>query len=101
MKPHCPKLVKKHLPGRTHKRVKGGRGAITGQGELKKLRFDPIFSLNHTCAMLRANLSRLARKTWSTTKTIQGLIDHLSIYAAYHHRKLTPQPTSSAIFGVS
>ncbi|MBU6154710.1 MAG: hypothetical protein KGP28_10450 [Bdellovibrionales bacterium] len=88
--PHYPKLVKKHLPGITHQRVKGGRGASTGQGELKKLRYDPMFSLNHTCAMLRANLSRLFRKTWNTTKKIQGLVDHLAIYAVYHNRNLTP-----------
>ncbi|MBU6155196.1 MAG: hypothetical protein KGP28_12905, partial [Bdellovibrionales bacterium] len=49
----------------------------------------PIFSLNHTCAMLRANLNRLFRRTWCTTKTIQGLIDHLSIYVAFHNRRLT------------
>ena len=99
--PHYPKMIKKHLPSVVHERVKGGRGAITGQGELKKLKFDPIFSLNHTCAMLRANLSRLVRKTWSTTKTVQGLIDHLSIYAVYHNQKLTPQAPSSAIFEAS
>jgi len=38
----------------THRTVKGRRGSIAGQGELKKIGFDPLFSLNHTCAMLRA-----------------------------------------------
>ena len=42
----------------------GRRGCIVGQGELKKIGFDPLFSLNHTAAMLRANLNRLARRTW-------------------------------------
>ncbi len=87
--PHYPKVVERHFPDATHVTVKGGRGAITGQGELKKLKYDPIFSLNHTCAMLRANLNRLFRRTWCTTKTIQGLIDHLSIYVAFHNRRLT------------
>lgn len=99
--PHYPKVVRKHFPKVMHERVKGGRGAITGQGELKKLKYDPIFSLNHTCAMLRANLSRLFRRTWSTTKTMQGLVDHLSIYAMYHNQNLTPPLNPSAIFGAS
>ncbi len=87
--PHYPRYLKKHHPGAHHIQVKGGRGAITGQGELKKLRFDPLFSLNHTCAMLRANMNRLFRRTWCTTKNQQGLLDHLSLYVAYHNRVLT------------
>lgn len=88
--PHYPRFLLKHFPESTHIKVPGGRGSITGQGELKKKRFDPIFSLNHTCAMLRANLNRLFRRTWSTTKTREGLIDHLSLYVTYHNQVLTP-----------
>jgi hypothetical protein len=96
--PHYPKVVRRHFPNAIHKTVKGGRGSSSGQGEIKKLKFDPIFSLNHTCAMLRANLNRLFRKTWCTTKTIQGLTDHLSIYVAFHNRRLTKfRPISTAI----
>jgi transposase-like protein len=87
--PHYPSVLRRHFPKVTHIRTPGGRGANTGQGELKKLRFDPIFSLNHTCAMLRANMNRLFRKTWCTTKTRKGLIDHLSIYTRYHNLRLT------------
>jgi hypothetical protein len=88
--PHYPRHLKRHHPLSQHIRYKGGRGAITGQGELKKLKFDPLFSLNHSCAMLRANLNRLFRRTWCTTKTKQGLIDHLNLYVAFHNRELTP-----------
>jgi hypothetical protein len=87
--PHYPAHLKRHHLLAKHVRVKGGRGAITGQGELKKLKFDPLFALNHTCAMLRANMSRLVRRTWTTTKNKQGLIDHLSLYVSYHNRFLT------------
>jgi transposase-like protein len=87
--PHYPFYLKRHHPEAIHKRVKGGRGAITGQAELKKLRFDPLFSLNHTCAMLRANINRLFRKTWCTSKTVQGLTDHLWMYVVYHNTVLT------------
>ncbi len=87
--PHYPQFIKHHHPKATHVTVLGGRGANTGQGELKKLKYDPLFSLNHTCAMLRANLNRLFRKTWCTSKTTQGLIDHLSLYVLFHNQELT------------
>ena len=87
--PHYPRFLLKHHPQAVHKTVKGGRGSVSGQGELKKLVFDPLFALNHTCAMLRANLNRLFRRTWCITKNKQGLIDHLSIYVTYHNLVLT------------
>lgn len=86
--PHYPSSVKKYFPKATHSTVKGQRGAVTGQAELKKIKWDPLFSLNHTCAMFRANVNRLFRKTWCTTKKIQPLIDHLELYAYYHNQKL-------------
>jgi hypothetical protein len=86
--PHYPKFIKRHLKNVCHIAHPGARGAITGQGELKKLVFDPLFALNHTCAMLRANLNRLFRRTWCTTKKPEGLIDHLSIYLRYHNKIL-------------
>jgi transposase-like protein len=88
--PHYPRHLKAHHALAEHRTTPGRRGCIAGQGELKKVGFDPLFSLNHTCAMLRANLNRLFRRTWCTTKTRQGLIDHLSLYLRYHNRRLTP-----------
>lgn len=86
--PYYQADLKKHFPNSFHERFKGGRGAIVGQGELKKLRFDPLFSLNHTCAMTRANINRLFRKTWCTTKLPERLVDHFAIYAVYHNSQL-------------
>jgi len=86
--PYYPSEIKRHFPNGHHVTVKGQRGANTGGGELKKIKFDPIFSLNHTCAMFRANLSRLVRKTWCTTKKIESLEHHMAIYAVYHNRNL-------------
>jgi transposase-like protein len=80
--------VKSYFPLSHHIPCVGKRGAITGQGELKKIVFDPIFSLNHTCAMLRANICRLIRKTWCTTKRKECLKAHLAIYADYHNATL-------------
>ena len=90
--PHYPIDVRKHFPGCMHETHKGQRGSIVGQGELKKVRFDPLFSLNHTCAMFRANVNRLFRKTWCTTKKPECLAAHLSIYAAYHNIFLLSGP---------
>ena len=95
--PHYPVHLRVHFPQAIHQTVKGARGSVVGQGELKRLRFDPLFSLNHTCAMLRANLNRLFRRTWCTTKTIQGLEDHVALYVSYHNRLLTPQIAECAI----
>ena len=78
-------FVKKHLPHREHLQYKGGRGAIVGQGELKKLKYDPLFMLNHSCAMLRANINRLARKTWCTTKLKERLKMHLDIFMSFYN----------------
>lgn len=87
--PHYGPRLKQHFPKAVHRTTPGIRGSIGGQGELKKIGFDPLFALNHTCAMLRANMNRLFRKTWCTTKNKQGLIDHLSIYVNYHNQVLT------------
>lgn len=86
--PHYPKDLKKAFPKCVHQTFKGERGSIVGQGELKKVRFDPLFSLNHTCAMTRANMNRLFRRTWCTTKLPERLADHFAIYAVYHNSRL-------------
>ena len=86
--PFYPPVVRALYPDAIHHRHPGGRGSVTGQGELKKLLFDPLFSLNHTCAMLRANINRLFRKTWCTTKKIEGLERHLAVYMDMHNHRL-------------
>lgn len=88
------RLVRRLFPFAQHLTHKGRRGSVTGQGELKKLRFDPLFSLNHTCAMLRANINRLFRRTWCTTKKPEALASHLVIYMDFHNRVLLPTPIS-------
>ena len=86
--PHYPSYIKQVLPKARHETTPGARGCITGQGELKNLEFDPLFWFNHTAAMFRANINRLVRKTWCTTKRIHGLKNHISIYIWYHNNFL-------------
>jgi hypothetical protein len=86
--PRYPIQLRRLYPGSPHQRVKGRRGCVVGQGELKKVGFDPLFSLNHTAAMFRANVNRLARRTWCTTKRIDRLKAHLTLYMSWHNRVL-------------
>jgi len=86
--PHYPEDLKEFFPQCLHSTTKGRRGCVVGQGELKGGGFDPLFTLNHTCAMLRADINRLVRRTWSTTKKIERLADHLSIYVNFHNQRM-------------
>jgi transposase-like protein/IS1 family transposase len=83
--PFYPKLIKEIFPDATHQRFKGRRGCVVGQGELKAGGHDPLFALNHTCAMLRDNIKRLARRTWCTTKKTYMLENILYVYAMFHN----------------
>lgn len=85
---HYIKDIKTYFPLSMHIRFKGRRGCVVGQGELKAGGFDPLFSLNHTAAMARYKMSRLIRKTWSTTKKIEGLRHHFSIMALQHNLRI-------------
>ena len=87
--PYYHQLIRKYLGRINHQTVKGAKSCIAGQGELKKLKYDPLFSINHTFAMLRANINRLIRKTWCTTKDPARLADHLAIYTLMHNQVLT------------
>lgn len=84
MNPFYESLVQKHFPKSLHIEYKGRTARNNGHGELKR-GFDPLFSLNHTCAMNRSQLSRLVRKTWATTKRIERLSDHMNLYKMTHN----------------
>lgn len=89
-----PYVIRKYLPRSKHEAFRSERAHVAGQGELKKVSFDPLFVINHTCAMLRANINRLIRRTWCTTKKIERLKDHLEIFQYYYNeiylKGLTP-----------
>ena len=89
---NCPRYsspMKRHLPELQHLTCLGGRGCVSGQGELKRKVYDPLFSLNHTAAMLRANINRLFRRTWCISKKAENLRHHIQIYVRYHNEILT------------
>lgn len=60
-------------------------------GELEKLRskihesnhkrrYDPLFDVNHACALLRSQIKRLVRRSWCTTKKVENLQLHLDLF---------------------
>jgi hypothetical protein len=88
-KPQYSAWIRAQFPQACHDAVKGQRGCGTAQGELKQIGYDPLFALNHTAAMLRANVNRLVRRTWCTTKRPDRLRAHLELYIQHHNRVLT------------
>jgi hypothetical protein len=83
--PLYPKLIREYFPNASHKTCKGARGAVVGLGELKKIAFDPLFTLNHTYAMFRDNLKTLSRRTWATAKKKDRLLHLINIYGWFHN----------------
>ena len=96
MNPHYPKVIQEFFPNCSHMPTKGRRGCVTGQGELKRGGFDPIFTFNHTAAMLRANINRLFRKTWCTTKKPERLAAHIELYVEFHNHTLIQKKSKRA-----
>ena len=89
--PRYANEIKKVLPDAVHVQHRSVRGSLTGQGELKRTGYDPLFGINHTLAMMRDNIKRFARKTWCTTKRVDALTDVLAIYMHYHNTVLIPE----------
>jgi transposase-like protein len=87
--------VQKYFKESIYKQFKSETSTIAGQGELKRVYFDPLFKINHTLAMLRANINRLMRRTWCTTKDPIRLSDHLELFIYYYNqiylKKLAPR----------
>lgn len=96
--PRYPDPVRKAWPEARYRRVKSRRACVVGQGELKRGGYDPLFWLNQAAAMVRANVNRLVRRTWCTTKRRDRLESHLWMYVRYHNKVLTErrQPAQMA-----
>lgn len=82
-----PKWIRQSLPGVNHmvhhspKETGLGRAKKRASGEPREN--DPLFAINVLFAKARNDLARLGRKTWTTTKFIQGLENHLWLYVAW------------------
>ena len=62
--------------------------SIKGKGKKKDgdKEYDELFAINNTFARMRHDMNRLARKTWSTTKAIHGLENHIWLYVAWNNK---------------
>ena len=87
--PYYPALISRYFPQSAYRQVLGKKAAVAGQEQVQNKGHDPLFVINHTMAMLRANINRLVRRTWCTTKDPTRLADHLAIYMSVHNQMLT------------
>jgi hypothetical protein len=82
-KPSYATLIKRQWPDAKHlvfTRAKKQKLQDRLHETQTKRKFDPLFSLNHLCASLRADIRRLTRRSWCTTKKPENLQRHLNIY---------------------
>lgn len=84
-KPNYGLMVSKFFPKSQHliysrKNKERYRDRLHEKGQ-KKL-YDPMFVINQRCAKLRADIRRLTRRSWCTTKKPENLQCHLDLYIA-------------------
>jgi transposase-like protein len=85
---HYPEIIQRNFPHSIHRQFKSERASVAGLGELKNKKYDPLFMINHTLAMLRANINRLYRKTWCTSKDEFRLQDHVDLFIDYFNQMI-------------
>lgn len=78
--------VQKYFPKAEYKQFKSEKACVAGQGELKKTKYDPIFTINHTLAMMRDGIGTFVRRTWCTTQDPKRLQGHLEIFIYYYNQ---------------
>ena len=81
--PSYLKIVTKHFPGISYlqyNQAEKKRRLDRLHEKLTKKRFDPLFAVNHKCALLRSHIKRLTRRSWCTTKKPENLQLHLDLF---------------------
>jgi len=68
---------------------------VQESSQRRRDRSNPLFSINHTLAMLRDGVSRLVRRSWGASKLRERLDDHLWIWVGYRNyvRGITARET--------
>lgn len=77
------KWITNQVPNAKLEQITAGKKKAKRDGDKD---FDPLFSINNTFARMRHDMNRLARKTWSTTKAIHGLENHIWLYIAWNNK---------------
>lgn len=81
--PSYEKWIKNQVAYAKFEKVVSGKKP-TSRGKDKE--FDPLFTINNTFARMRHDMNRLGRKTWSTTKSISGLEQHIWLYISWNNK---------------
>ncbi len=85
-KPSYKSLVTKIFPGITYEQYlsRSNKEKRREQKYLKSEKHihDPLFEVNHVCAVLRDHIKRLTRRSWCTTKIKKHLELSLYLYIA-------------------
>lgn len=77
------KIVKQYFPNIKYEQINQAdkkRHQDRLHEKLQKKRFDPLFNVNHKCALLRSQIKRLCRRSWCTTKKVENLQLHLDLF---------------------
>ena len=87
--PLYPKLIKEYFPESMHipivsRELKEKKRELIHHNVTKKV-IDPMFALNQRCAKIRSDVRRMTRRSWCTTKNIENLKKHLSLYQIYNN----------------
>ncbi len=90
-------VLKEVMPGAYHH--------ARHSSKTRRDRFNPLFPINHTLAMLRDGLSRLVRRSWGVSKQREWLERHAWVWIAYRNyiRGITnkaPETSSAQALGV-
>lgn len=83
-----PEIISKHFENAIHETFPSKRASVAGLGELKIKSYDPLFMINHTLAMFRANINRLFRRTWCTSKSEEKLQNHVDIFVNFFNEMI-------------
>lgn len=60
--------------------------ASKGISKVRRNTNDALWRVNHVSAKIRNDLSRMSRKTWTTTKKMWALQAHLDLYIAFNNK---------------
>lgn len=84
-KPAYRGVIRKRFPKAAHIVHQSRKAQTMPTLNSKSQPRDPMFVLNHTCARLRADITRLHRRTWSSSKRAKFLQYALDLWVAYHN----------------
>lgn len=80
--PSYRKWIRRELPDIEHMPIKSMASKLAQKSDER----DPLFMINLAFAKMRNDLARLGRKTWTTTKSIKGLENHLWLWVAWTNK---------------